>query len=408
MRILLIDKYHRKYAGPQRLYFDTAKLLTDAGNEVAFFAMRHPKNEPTVWSKYFVDQVEYTEDDALSLWQKLRMASDIIFNFTAKRRLEKLIRDFHPDVAHMFVTYHQLSPSIIWALKKHSVPMVMTLCDYKLVSPNYNLFVRGKIWEHHSGLRCLVDRCVKDSYAKSLVCVIEQWIHSLLGTYGKVDAYIGLSQFLIDTFKRLEFPYPIELLPQPLVPLPDMEEPLPEKVGQSFLYFGRLSSEKGVGTLVRAFAELEDGENLSIVGFGPEEEMLKALTEELGLKERVKFMGPVYGDALKELLKAARAVIVPSEWYENTPYALLEALASGTPVVASRSGSLPERVHDGYNGFLFEPGDARDLAEKIRALKHVPFQALQENARKSVLSLDPKIYLNTLESLYSSLIQAKK
>jgi len=408
MRILLIDKYHRKYAGPQRLYFDTAKLLTDAGNEVAFFAMRHPKNEPTVWSKYFVDQVEYTEDDALSLWQKLRMASDIIFNFTAKRRLEKLIRDFHPDVAHMFVTYHQLSPSIIWALKKHSVPMVMTLCDYKLVSPNYNLFVRGKIWEHHSGLRCLFDRCVKDSYAKSLVCVIEQWIHSLLGTYGKVDAYIGLSQFLIDTFKRLEFPYPIELLPQPLVPLPDMEEPLPEKVGQSFLYFGRLSSEKGVGTLVRAFAELEDGENLSIVGFGPEEEMLKALTEELGLKERVKFMGPVYGDALKELLKAARAVIVPSEWYENTPYALLEALASGTPVVASRSGSLPERVHDGYNGFLFEPGDARDLAEKIRALKHVPFQALQENARKSVLSLDPKIYLNTLESLYSSLIQAKK
>lgn len=408
MRILLIDKYHRQYAGPQRLYFDTAKLLREQGHEVAFFAMDHPKNEPTPWSTYFVEQVDYEEANQLTLFQKLRVACNIIWNPSAKKKLEALIAEFKPDVAHLFVTYHQLSPSIIWALKKQQVPMVMTLCDYKLASPNYSLFVRGKIWEHSSGVRCLMDRCVKDSFGKSLVCVLEQWIHRILGTYGQIGAYIGLSQFLIDTYKRLGFPYDIQLLPQPLIPLPDLTTALPEKIGKNFLYFGRFSSEKGIATLIRAFGELKGGETLSLVGFGPEEERLRALTKELGLEEVVRFLGPVYGEDLQVLLRGARAVVVPSEWYENTPYALLETLASGTPVIASRVGSLPERVRDGYNGFLFTPGDAHDLAEKIRALETVSLKTLQENARESVMMLNQESYLSTLLPLYSSLFQAKK
>ena len=411
MRVLLIDKYHRQYAGPQRLYFDTAKLLQAAGHQVAFFAMAHPKNEPTEWSKYFVEEVDYEEANNLSLWQKVKVAQNMIFNFSAKRKLEALIKEFKPDVAHLFVTYHQLSPSIIWALKKHHVPVVMTLCDYKLVSPNYNLFVRGKVWEHHSGIRCLADRCVKDSFVKSLVCVIEQWLHTLLGTYGKVDAYLGLSQFLIDTFQRLGFHYPITLLTQPLFPLPDLSDPLSEKHGKNFLYFGRLSVEKGIATLVRSFTKLHDGETLSLVGFGPEEAALKALVKELKLEEKVSFLGPVYGDGLKQLLSEARAVVVPSEWYENTPYALLETLASGTPVIAARAGSLPERVQDQVNGLLFEPGNAEELAQKIQKLANFDQNTLktyQENARKSILDLDAQSYLSRLLTLYSSLIQAKK
>jgi len=408
MRILLIEKYHRQYAGSQRLYFDTAKLLREAGHEVAFFAMAHPKNEPTEWSNYFVEEVDYAEADHLSLWRKLKIAQNIIFNFSAKRKLEALIDDFKPDVAHLFVTYHQLSPSIIWALKGRHIPMVMTLCDYKLASPNYSLFVRGKVWEHSSGFRCLTDRCVKDSFSKSLVCVLEQWIHRLIGTYGKVDVYIGLSQFLIDTYKRLGFPYGIQLLPQPLLSSSYSLDTLSEKVGKKFLYFGRLAKEKGVDTLIRAFAKLTNGETLSIVGFGPEEECLQSLVKELHLENTVQFLGPVYGDALQNLLKESRAVIVPSEWYENTPYALLETFASGTPVIASRIGSLPERVQDGYNGFLFTPGDAHDLAEKIQSLEVIPSLPLQENARRSILVLDQKTYLDTILSLYFSIVKRRE
>lgn len=408
MRVLLIDKYHRQYAGPQRLYFDTSKLLQSEGHEVAFFAMSHPKNEATPWSRFFVDQVDYEEANQLSFGAKLKVARNIIWNPQAKNNLEALIAEFKPDVAHLFVTYHQLSPSIIWALKEKGVPIVMTLCDYKLASPNYSLFVRGQIWEHASGVRCLLDRCVKDSYGKSLVCVIEQWFHRLIGSYGKVDTYIGLSQFLIDTYKRLGFPYSIQLLPQPLVPLPDVTAPLPEKTSNNFLYFGRLSAEKGIATLIRAFAELSGDETLSIVGFGPEEERLKQLVTELQLQSKVSFLGPVYGDDLQKILLSARAVVVPSEWYENTPYALLETLASGTPVIAARVGSLPERVRDGYNGLLFTPGDAHDLVDKIRELSTLDTLMLQKNARKSVLMLDQDSYLKALLSLYFTLIQAKK
>ena len=408
MRVLLIDKYHRQYAGPQRLYFDTAKLLESQGHEVAFFAMAHPKNEETVWSRFFVDQVDYEEANQLSFWDKVKVARNIIWNPQAKKNLEALIDEFKPDVAHLFVTYHQLSPSIIWALKGRGIPMVMTLCDYKLASPNYSLFVRGQIWEHASGFRCLADRCVKDSYGKSLVCVLEQWFHRIIGTYGKVDAYIGLSQFLIDTYKRLGFPYLIMLLPQPLVPLPDVNAPLPEKMSKNFLYFGRLSAEKGIATLIQSFSELNDGETLSIIGFGPEEERLKRLVSELGLENKVSFLGQVYGDDLKERLSFARAVVVPSEWYENTPYALLETLASGTPVIAARVGSLPERVRDNYNGLLFTPGDAHDLAEKMKQILTLDTPSLQKCARESVLPLDQKSYLAVLIDLYSSLIKAKK
>lgn len=403
MKILLINKYHRQYAGPERMYFDTAKMLTDAGHEVAFFAMQHPKNVATQWSKYFVPEVDYLEGEKVSLWQKIKIAQNIIFNFQAKKQLEQLIDEFQPDVAHMWNIYHQLSPSIIWALKKKKVPMVLTLCDYKLASPNYSLFVRGQIWHHSSGWRCIADRCVKDSYAKSFVCAVEQWVHRALGTFGQINVYLGLSQFLINTFKDLGFPYPIQLLEQPLIPLPDVSQPLSPVPRNHFLYFGRLSHEKGIATLIRAFSLLKGDEQLSIVGFGPEEEGLKELVRELGVAGKVSFLGPVYGDDLKQILARTTAVVVPSEWYENTPYSLLESLAAGTVVIAARVGSLPEKVRDGENGLLFEPGNAEDLAQTIEKLQTLDLERLRDNARHSVLSMDQETYFRSLMEIYTTL-----
>lgn len=412
MRILLINKYHRVHAGAERLYLDTAKMLEEAGHEVAYFAMHHPANLETPWQKYFADQAEYLEE-SVPLGKKLRMAADIIYNRTAKRRLEGLIREFRPDVAHLFNVYHQLSPSVIWALKKHRVPIVMTLCDYKLVSPNYNLFVRGKIWHHASGFRCIADACVKDSYAKSLVCAIEQWLHRAIGTYGKVDAYLGLSRFLIDTFRDFGFPYPIQLLPQPLYPFPSLDAPLAPIAGKTLLYFGRLSPEKGVATAIRAFAKIDDPEaRFTIVGLGPDEARLKGLVSELGLEGRVSFPGPVYGEAMQSLIRSARAVLMPSEWYENTPYALLEAQAAGAVVIAARSGSLPDRIEDSVSGFLYEPGDADGCAEKMRmalsGLDTAAYVKMREAARQSIVPLRPEAYVSELQSLYSRLVSAKK
>ena len=151
MKILLINKYHYLKGGAERAYFDMARILVERGHEVAFFSMHDPNNVSTTWERYFVESVDYGALD-LSLVERLRMAGRILWNHEANRKLAALLQEFQPDIAHAHNIYHQLSPSILWTLRKHGVPIVMTLHDYKVISPNYSLFVRGQIWDHTSGL----------------------------------------------------------------------------------------------------------------------------------------------------------------------------------------------------------------------------------------------------------------
>jgi hypothetical protein len=140
MRVLLINKFHYLKGGAERAYFDTAHILAENGHSVAFFAMEHPDNFETPWSRFFVSGVDY-HDAAAGLWSKLRAALRILWNSEAATKLDALIGEFKPEVAHLHNTYHQLSPSILWTLRKHGVRIVMTLHDYKLISPNYSLLV---------------------------------------------------------------------------------------------------------------------------------------------------------------------------------------------------------------------------------------------------------------------------
>lgn len=403
MKILLINKYHFLKGGAERAYFDMARMLEARGHEVAFFSMKHPENIPTPWEKYFVENAEY-QDDRQSLWKKLALAMGIIYSFEAKRNLEKLLDEFHPDIAHVHNIYHQLSPSIFWPLKKRGIPIVMTLHDYKLISPNYSLFVRGKIWEHTSGLRSILDRSVKDSYMKSLVCALEQWLHALIGSYRKVDAFVAPSRFLIAKFTELGFSRPIAYLPNPLAsPAPAFPD---ARESGTFLFFGRLSVEKGVETLIEAFVSLP-GKTLWIVGDGPDRRHLEALVSERGVAERVKFFGTLYGDDLERLKQRAQAVILPSVWYENFPYALIESLQSGCAVIASDLGGMPERIRHGENGLLFAAGDAGALAAAVRSLETLDIDTIRRKARESVTDLTEETFLAHLIPLYESLIAGK-
>jgi glycosyltransferase involved in cell wall biosynthesis len=403
MRILLINKYHFLKGGAERAYFDMARMLTERGHEVAFFSMQHPSNQPTPWEKYFVENAEY-QDEHQSLCKKLALAAKIIYSFEAKRDLEKLLDEFRPDVAHVHNIYHQLSPSIFAPLKRRGIPIVMTLHDYKLVSSNYSLFVRGKIWEHASGWRCIMDRCVKDSYMKSLVCALEKWLHALLGSYAKVDAFVAPSRFLITKFSELGFSRPIAYLPNPLMPPATVSSV--ERERDAFLFFGRLSIEKGVETLIEAFASLPE-KRLWIVGDGPERLYLEELVTKRGMAERVKFFGTLYGDDLEALKQRAQAIILPSVWYENFPYALIESLQSGAVVIASDLGGMPERIQHGQNGLLFEAGNAEALAEAVRSLDTLPLDVMHERAKESVADLTEEAFMAQLIPLYESLIAGK-
>jgi glycosyltransferase involved in cell wall biosynthesis len=132
------------------------------------------------------------------------------------------------------------------------------------------------------------------------------------------------------------------------------------------LYVGRLSAEKGVSVLIEAMRHLP-GLSLKLLGEGPDRASLEEQVVASGL-DNVDCCGYVTGEEKWQIMRQATATVLPSLWYENFPFAVLESLAVGTPVIASRLGSLPHVVCDGETGLLFEPGDPCDLVSKVRCL----------------------------------------
>jgi len=145
MKILIVNSFNFLKGGSDRAALDMLKILEDHGHEVAYFSTIHPDNYPSKWSKYFV---KYYDLNSSHGWMsKIKIVLRIWYNFEARKKIRALIRDFKPDIAHLHNIYHHLSPSVISELKKHKIPVVKTLHDYKLISPNYYLFLDGKIWE---------------------------------------------------------------------------------------------------------------------------------------------------------------------------------------------------------------------------------------------------------------------
>ena len=417
MKILLINNYHYSRDGVTRAYFDLAEILTAHGHEVAFFSAHSAKESPTEWSKYFVGATDF-EGEKIGFLTKLKLIAKGFYNFEAKRNLTKLLREFKPDVAHLHNIYHHLSPSIIGVLKKNNIPVVMTLHDYQLVSPNYNLFSQGKIWEGAKGgkyWRCLTDRCVKDSFWRSFLAMVESYFYQWLGSYGKIDLFISPSQFLIDKFGEFGFKREIIYLPNPFL-LPSAAISAKAAEGKSFfakaaedrekylLYYGRLSGEKGIVDLLRAYAQIKTEVKLKIVGSGPQAaELAQIVADEKIIG--VEFLGYQTGDNLWQLVAGAELVVVPSRWYENAPYSAIEPMGLGKIVLASRLGGLTELIRDGENGFLFAAGDASDLTAKLKFILSHPelknsigAQAIASVKEKN----DPEKFYQALLKVYQS------
>ncbi len=399
MKILLINKYHYLKGGAERAYLDMGEILTQAGHDVAYFAMQDPHNLPTAWSRFFVTAVDYHKEQ--SLWQKLRVAFRIIWNHEANSKLDALIQEFEPDIVHLHNIYHQLSPSILRVLKKYGIPTVMTLHDYKIVSPSYTLFTHNAIWQHTSGCRAIVDRVVDNSFLKSSVCAVEGWLHGFIGSYRGIDRLISPSHFLSTLCQELGLKQEVTVIPNPLLHVPQNQV---SKIADKLVYVGRLSPEKGVALLLQALALYAPDKHLRIVGSGPEEYSLKQRVQELGLHDRVEFCGSLYGEDLDWEVMSAEALVVPSLWYENLPYVVTENQARGVVVIASASGGITERITHGRNGFLFPMGDAEVLGKTLKELKSFDLEAIRMQAVLDSHDLSPEAFLKQIEALYGEVI----
>lgn len=396
MKILLVNKFHYRRGGSERAYLDTGRILESHGHTVAYFSMQHPNNIETPWKKYFIKNREYNRDH-YSVWKKISLALDILWNCEARKNFAKLLDDFQPDVIHLHNISHQISPSILSLIQKRRIPAVMTLHDYKLISPNYFLFLRGRVWEG-GGWQCLRDRCVRDSYGASAVCAVEFWMQHLFHFYDAVDFFLSPSEFLKQKFETSGFPGEIRRISQPIDQTNEKENTGAENF---FLYAGRLSYEKGVETLLQSVAKIPNA-LLHIAGEGPDRELLGVLARELGIERSVRFLGHLSSQELEVQIRKAKAVIVSSLWHENMPYAVVEALALGKIVVASRMGGITERIKDGKNGFLFPAGNDETLAEILKNLETQNLSDIAQRARESVRDLNEDAYYTQLMDVYIS------
>jgi len=371
MKVLQINKFFRQVGGSERYMFEVSQLLQNEGHEVIFFAMRHPENEHSPQESFFVSTIEYGDTTPVyklkTLW---RTVGKTVYSFESRRKMRALVEAERPDMAHIHVISHQISPSILDALRDAGVPTVQSMHDYKQVCPSYQLYIhhKGEICE-----RCLsgnyynavLQRCIKKSIPGSILAAGAQYLHRASHIYEKnIDFFIAPSRFMRD--KLVEGGVPREKI-RVLAYGIDIGAYAPNyDAGDYAVYFGRLSPEKGLTTLLHAMERIPDLK-LVVVGEGPHRAELERAAERRGLVN-ISFVGHKDGDALKDLVRNAAFSVLPPEWYENSPLSIYESHALGTPVVASRIGGIPELIEDDESGLLFTPGDAEELAERMATL----------------------------------------
>lgn len=401
--LLSINSYHYRRGGSDVVYLDHAALMESLGWNNAFFSMHYSKNLETPWSRYFIDELEFGGN--YSIGQKLGMAAKAIYSFEAQRKLRELLSDFRPDIAHLHCIYHHHSPSILPVLSQAGIPVVMTAHDLKIACPAYKMLNHTGVCErckNGSVLNVIRHRCIRDSLAASIIVAAESGLQRTMQIYRKhLTRVVAPSRFFMEKF--VEWGWPREQF----VYIPNYVDATKfEPVfapGDYFLYFGRLAPEKGVATLMRAAKSA--AVKLKIAGTGPIAEELHALQSDL--QGDIEFVGFQSGSALHSLIRGARAVVLPSEWYENAPMSILESFAFGKPVIGARIGGIPEIIRDGCNGWSFASGSVPELADALRQVQNMSSNVLVEIGKAARDDVETRFnqagYIAKMLELYASL-----
>lgn len=404
MKILAVNKFFYRKGGSEAYFLGLNDLLKENNIEVIPFSMKDKKNIPSKYESYFIENIDYSHMDIKT---KLVNSMKMIYSFEAEKKIEKIVADTKPEIAHLHIFQHQLSPSILHGLKKYNVKIVNTVHDLKVICPNYKMLNKNGNCEECKGgryYRCFSNSCVKGSKLNSAVSVMEAYVNKFIKSYSYVDKFICPSKFYRDKF--IEFGVPKEKV----IYIPnfiDLDKFTPNYEHDNyFVYVGRLSEEKGIKTLIEAMKSI-NGIKLRIVGTGPLENELKEIKDQLNL-ENVEFLGFKIGDELKTIVSNSMFTVVPSEWYENCPMTVIESMAYGKAVLGSDSGGIPELIRNNETGLIFKTGDKNDLIDKIQYLIENPdrVKTMGINGRKAAESeYNKDIHFQRIKKVYDELLE---
>ena len=376
MKILLINNFHYIKGGSEAVYFNMARMFVRMGHEVVFFSCTSDRNLDGA-NEYFVKPNSEVN--------KLVGAMRYIYNGSAARALDRLLTEHKPDIAHIHLFWGGLSSSILGVLKRHKVPIVHTAHDYRMICPTYTLRrTDGTICNSCYGgnyLHCIKHRCSKGSFVHSALMSAEFFFRSwFIRPLEAIDGIVFVSRFSYEQHltampalaakRTLVAHNAIDALP---------ESAISKAMGNYYLYFGRLSQEKGLVTLINTFNAMPHLQ-LKIVGEGPMTDTLKTIAG-----ANIEFCGYQSGDTLRSTIRDCKAIIVPSEWYENNPMTIIEASAAGIPAIGARIGGIPEIIVEGKTGYIFTPKSVEELTEavsKLEALTSEQYEVMSQNCRE--------------------------
>ncbi|GBD95575.1 MAG TPA: glycosyltransferase [Nitrospirae bacterium] len=407
MRILLVNNFYYYRGGDCTYLFSLKKLLEEKGHEVSVFAMHHPQNLESEYSKYFVSYINYDEEVRnINIVSGFKVLNRTIYSREARIKVEKLIEIEKPDIAHIQNIHHHITPSIFYVLKKHNIPILWTLHDYTLICPNTSFLSHGRICEkckNNKYFRPSIERCKKDSFGASTMAALETTMHRIMRLTDIVDIFIAPSEF--SRRKFLEYGFPANKLVR-LDLFTDIELPDKTKESDYYIYAGRMAPEKGIKTLIDAAVKI-DSCKLKIVGSGPLLRDMKAYASSKDKNNVIEFLGHKDREELINLYKNCKFIVVPSEWYETSGLIIFEAFACGKPVVGSRIGGIPELVKDTERGLIFEPGDVEDLSAAIKYLLNNPdlVDEMGQNAKKFLEDeMGPEKHYEKLMEIYNQVL----
>jgi glycosyltransferase involved in cell wall biosynthesis len=344
VKILLCHNFYQNPGGEDTVFANEGALLESRGHQV----IRYQRS-----------------NDDIKTMGKLEAFGKTIWNSDTTTDISRLIRSERPDLLHCHNTFPLISPSAYHVAKSMNVAVVQTLHNYRMICPNAQLLRAGSICEQCVGRKlawpAVAHGCYRNSRMASSAVVAMLAYHRQKASWAQfVDRYIALTQFSRDKF--IEGGLPADKIAVKPNFVASAEKPGRGTAGHA-LFVGRLSPEKGVQTLLDAWKLLPNALPLKIVGDGP---MAKTVRAAADRDDRITWLGSQPGSQVQGLMGEARALIMPSIWYEPFGLTMIEAFAMGTPVIASRLGAMSEMVDAGKTGLFFEPGDAGALAKTVQ------------------------------------------
>ena len=391
MRVLQCHNFYRFAGGEDQVFHDESWLLKSNHHDVHHY-LRDNRD---------IDNMSRVE-----------LAKATIWNSQTVSDLQTLLLQVEPEVIHFHNTFPLISTSAYHIAKRFHIPIVQTLHNYRLMCPCATLFRNGK--ECHTcvgktlAIPGIIHKCYRsDRKATAVAATANAIQRSVKKSFHLVDRFIALSEQSRRQFELAGIPT------SKMIVKPNFVRPDPgtdHQQGSHAVFVGRLTEEKGVRTLLNAWQPSVDNPireiPLRIIGQGPLESLVRDAAVE---NSQISYLGQhKHAEVLKEVGKA-RVLLFPSIWPEPFGRSMIEAFATGTPVVASNTGAMKEIVTDGVNGLLFEPGNTNELRNQVARLFHdnVFFAQASRCAREAYEDrYTPKRNLDVLLQVYQEAIES--